>query len=64
MKKRVLEGLKALQKEVKPVVLVCHGGVIAAIMEHLYPLENKNRYLWQPKPGHGYLIKDGKYQEI
>lgn len=64
MKKRVLEGLKALQKEVNPVVVVCHGGVIAAIMEHLYPNENKNRYLWQPKPGHGYLIKNGKYQEI
>lgn len=64
MKKRVLEGLKALQKEVKPVVLVCHGGVIACIMEHLYPQENKNRYEWQPKPGHGYLIKDGRYREL
>ena len=64
MKVRVLEGLQDLFKEECPVVVVCHGGVIAAIMEHLYPLENKNRYLWQPKPGHGYLIKDGKYQEI
>jgi broad specificity phosphatase PhoE len=64
MKIRVLKGLEDVQKEERPVVLVCHGGVIAAIMEYLYPLENKNRYLWQPKPGHGYLIKDGKYQEI
>ena len=64
MKIRVLEGLQDLFKEEHPVVLVCHGGVIAAIMEHLYSNENKNRYQWQPKPGHGYLIKDGKYQEI
>jgi alpha-ribazole phosphatase len=64
MKIRVLKGLEDVQKEERPVILVCHGGVIAAIMEHLYPNENKNRYLWQPKPGHGYLIKDGKYQEI
>ena len=64
MKIRVLEGLQELQKEERPVVLVCHGGVIAAIMEHLYPLEDKNRYQWQPKPGHGYLLKNGDYQEI
>ena len=64
MKTRVLEGLLDLKKEVPPVVLVCHGGVIAAIMEHLYPNENRNRYQWQPKPGHGYLLKDGNYQEI
>ena len=64
MKIRVLKGLEDLQKEERPVVVVCHGGVIAAIMEYLYPLEDKNRYLWQPKPGHGYFIKDGKYQEI
>lgn len=64
MKKRVLEGLGELQKEQHPVVLVCHGGVIAAIMEYLYPEEGRNRYQWQPKPGHGYLLKDGNYQEI
>ena len=64
MKVRVLEGLQDLQKEENPVVLVCHGGVIASIMEHLYPNENKNRYEWQPKPGHGYLLKDENYQEI
>lgn len=64
MKKRVLKGLQKLEKEACPVVLVCHGGVIATIMEHLYPGEDRNRYQWQPKPGHGYLIKEGNYQEI
>ena len=64
MKKRVLEGLQTLQKETKSVVLVTHGGVIAAIMEHLFAAENKNRYEWQPRPGHGYLISKDKYQEL
>lgn len=64
MLERVLDGLQDLQKESKDVVLVSHGGVIAAIMEHLFPDEGKNRYLWQPRPGHGYVIKDGRYQEI
>ena len=61
---RVLEGLKDLQKEAKDVVLVTHGGVIAAMMAHLFPLENKNRYAWQPKPGCGYVIKENGYQEL
>ena len=64
MKERVLDGLGDLQKESKPVVLVTHGGVIAVIMEYLYPNENKNRYEWQPRPGHGYFITKEQYQEI
>ncbi len=64
MKKRVLEGLQELQYDAKNVVLVSHGGVIAAIMEYLFSAEGKNRYQWQPKPGHGYVIREGKYQEI
>lgn len=64
MKKRVLEGLEELQKETKPIVLVTHGGVIAAVMEYLFSEEDKNRYLWQPRPGHGYLISKDTYQEI
>ena len=31
-------------------------GVIAAIMDHLFPGEGKNRYEWQPSPGGGYEI--------
>ena len=30
-------------------------GVIAAIMDHLFPGEGKNRYEWQSAPGCGYL---------
>ena len=64
MRKRVLEGLQDLQNEDGDVILISHGGVIAAIMEYLFPSEAKNRYLWQPRPGHGYVIRDVQYQEI
>ena len=61
---RVLDGLKDLQKESKDIVLVTHGGVIAAMMAHLFPHEEKNRYTWQPKPGCGYVIDENGYQEL
>ena len=44
------------------VLLVTHGGVIAAIMEHLFPEEGKTRYQWQPENGHGYAVR-GKLWE-
>ena len=36
-------------------LVICHGGVIACIMEFLFP-DRKNFYEWQPKPGRGYTI--------
>ena len=36
--------------------MVTHGGPIAALMEHLFPGEGKNRFQWQPKNGRGYLL--------
>lgn len=58
MKQRVLEAFSQIRED---TVLVCHGGVIAAIMQHLFPEENKSRYDWQPKNGKGYCLKDGGY---
>lgn len=64
MKHRILEGfeelLEKLQNGDSNIVLIAHGGVIAALMEYLFPKEDKNRYLWQPKPGHGYGIAFSK----
>ena len=56
MTARVLCGLRSLIAEGQDTLLVTHGGVIAAIMAHLFPDEGRNRYEWQPKPGGGYAI--------
>lgn len=61
MKKRVLEAFSEIRED---TVLITHGGVIAAIMAHLFPEEKKTRYDWQPRPGQGYEIRDGSYQRI
>lgn len=61
MKQRVLEAFSEIKED---TVIVCHGGVIAAILEHLFPEENKTRYDWQPKNGCGYVINDYGYNSI
>jgi len=37
-------------------VVICHGGTISAIMNHLWPGVEDNMYGWIPDPGHGYLL--------
>ena len=56
MRERVLESFQRLVSEHDRLLLVFHGGPIAAVMEHLFPGEGKNRYEWQPKNGEGYEI--------
>ncbi len=56
MTARVLAGLARLRADGRDTLLVTHGGVIAAILMHLFPEENKNRYQWQPPPGGGYTV--------
>ena len=58
MKTRVLNAYSEIKED---TCIITHGGVIATIMEHLFPGEGKNRYQWQPKPGHGYVIREGTY---
>jgi len=36
-------------------LIICHGGVIACIMEFLFPA-TRNFYEWQPETGRGYTI--------
>ena len=64
MRQRVLEAYDRISASGQDTVIVTHGGVIAAIMAHLFPGENKNRYQWQPKNGCGYAIRDGQYWAI
>ena len=54
MKARVLAAFSEIKED---TCIITHGGVIAAIMAHLFPEENKNLYQWQPKPGQGYIIR-------
>lgn len=61
MRLRVLEAFRELEND---TVVITHGGPIAAIMESLFPEEGKNRYQWQPKPGHGYQISGDHYTPI
>ena len=61
MKARVLEALSELTDD---ACLITHGGVIAAIMAHIFPQEEKSRYDWQPQNGEGYVIEKGRYRAI
>lgn len=62
MKERVLQAFSCIRED---TCLITHGGVIAAIMEHLFPEEKKDRYQWQPKPGCGYvLLENGSFDTL
>lgn len=66
MKARVLAALERVMEEDRPAAVFTHGGVIAAIMDRLFPEEGKNRYQWQRSPGRGYVINTaaGTYTAI
>ena len=38
-------------------LIVTHSGVIAALMQHWFPEEGKNRWDWQPEFGCGYEVR-------
>lgn len=56
MTKRVLAAFSALLETGEDLLIVAHGGPIAAIMESLFSEEGKNRWQWQPANGEGYEI--------
>jgi len=64
MQKRVLKAFKEQMERDENTVIITHGGPIAAIMEAVFPNEHKNRYEWQPKPGHGYAVTEGWYWNL
>lgn len=61
MTRRVMEAFYQLRQD---TCIITHGGCIAAIMKQIFPQEGKNRYQWQPKPGHGYCITDNTYYSL
>jgi len=58
MKERVLAAFSEIKED---ACIITHGGVIAAIMAHLFPEEERNLYEWQPCPGRGYRIYNSKF---
>lgn len=64
MQERILKALEPVLRSNQDTLIVTHGGVIAAILQSLFPEEEKNLYSWQPKPGHGYEITGHHYRPI
>jgi alpha-ribazole phosphatase len=58
---RVMSAFAKLQED---TCIITHGGVIAAIMAHLFPEAGKHRYQWQPQNGHGYIITENGFSEL
>lgn len=48
--------LAAIQGVPDNALIVCHGGVIACLMAHWFPEENRHMYAWQPEFGAGYAV--------
>ena len=38
-------------------IMVCHGGTIAAAMEHWFPGERENFWQWIPATGRGFTVE-------
>ena len=57
MKMRVFECFDRLIESGKSLLIVAHGGPVAAIMARLFPNEARSRYEWQPRGGEGYEIE-------
>lgn len=53
-RRRVCAAADALESD---ALLVCHGGVIAAMMARWFPREGRNLYQWQPGNGLGYIVE-------
>ena len=64
MTRRVISAFRDVLSSGEDTVIVTHGGVIAAIMQSLFPEAGKHRYAWQPKPGHGYKVTESGYEAI
>ncbi|MGI6634694.1 MAG: histidine phosphatase family protein [Christensenellales bacterium] len=54
--RRVISAFESLKNKNQSSLVICHGGVIATLMQHLFPQEPLHFYQWQPKPGQGYTL--------
>lgn len=47
----------AVEKKLSDVAVICHGGVIACLMEMMFPDAKKSYYEWLPVHGRGYAVE-------
>lgn len=47
---------RLLQESGQDLLIVCHGGSIACVMQHLFPGEGENRWYWDCKTGRGFTV--------
>ncbi|MEG0391864.1 MAG: phosphoglycerate mutase family protein [Anaerovoracaceae bacterium] len=38
-------------------IIICHGGVIAAVLDEYFPEDPRNYFQWIPHPGRGYCLQ-------
>ena len=57
MVKRALEALKDIVCAKENAAVFSHGGIIASVMDSLFPEQGRSRYQWQPKNGLGYCVE-------
>ncbi|MEG0291585.1 MAG: histidine phosphatase family protein [Anaerovoracaceae bacterium] len=67
--KRVNDTFAKLVGMGNSAIVVCHGGVISAIMQRLFPKQKEHIFAWIPSPGRGYALdfEDGvpvEFREI
>ena len=53
-RKRVCAAADAIDRD---ALVICHGGVIAALMARWFPEAKRNLYQWQPGFGLGYVVE-------
>ncbi len=57
---RIARGREALldkSKEREEIFLVCHGGVVAELLDKMFPEEKDSMWQWLPVPGYGYMVE-------
>ncbi len=56
--KRVMQGFEVIKKtQAENIVVVCHGGVIGTLIEHLFPGQKEHYYEWVPECGRGFSVE-------
>lgn len=53
---KLLEAYQSGQDRDKKTIVICHGGVIADLMNMCFPIKDKTIFDWIPGPGKGYEL--------